>query len=78
MLPGQKNTTGGVSNLLFGANIMNYAFGSFNASAQANLKQVGVTVLRIPLADQSGNPLPDATLTSFVAGCRASGAAMLG
>ncbi len=77
MLPGQKNTTGGVSNLLFGANIMNYAFGSFNASAQANLKSVGVTVLRIPLADQSGNPLPDATLTSFVAGCKASGAAML-
>jgi hypothetical protein len=78
MLPGQKNTTGGVSNFLFGANIMNYAFSSFNASAQANLKQVGVTVLRIPLADQSGNPLSDAALANFVAGCKASGAAMLG
>jgi hypothetical protein len=77
MLPGQKNTTGGVSNLLFGANIMNYAFTSFTPAAQANLKQVGVTVLRIPLADQSKNPVSDAMLTQFVAGCKASGAAML-
>jgi hypothetical protein len=77
LLPGQVNNSSGVSNLLFGANIMNYAFSSFNASAQANLKQAGITVLRIPLADQSKNPLSDAQLSQFVAGCRASGALML-
>ncbi len=77
LLPGQVNSSGGVSNLMFGANIMNYAFSSFTSSAQANLKQTGVTVLRIPLADQSKNPLSDAALSGLVAGCRASGAAML-
>ncbi len=77
LLPGQVNSSGGVSNLLFGANIMNYAFSSFNAGSQANLKSVGVTVLRIPLADQSKNPLSDAALTALVAGCKASGAVML-
>ncbi len=78
LLPGQVNNSGGVSNLLFGANIMNYAFSSFNAASQANLKRTGVTVLRIPLADQSGNPLSDAALANLVTGCRASGALMLG
>jgi hypothetical protein len=78
LLPGQANTKGGVSNLLFGANIMNYAFSSFNSAAQANLKSVGVTVLRIPLADQSSNPLSDAALSGLVAGCKAAGAVMLG
>jgi len=77
VLPGQVNNSGGVSNLLFGANIMNYAFSSFNSSAQANLKSVGVTNLRIPLADQSGNPLSDAALSGLVAGCNAAGATML-
>ncbi len=77
LLPGQVNNSGGVSNLLFGANIMNYAFSSFNTASQANLKRQGITNLRIPLADASGNPLSDAALTGLVTGCRAAGAVML-
>ncbi len=77
LLPGQRNNSGGVSNLLFGANIMNYAFSSFNAGSQANLKRQGITVLRIPLADASSNPLSDAALSGLVAGCNAAGAVML-
>lgn len=77
MLPGQVNTKGGVSNLLFGTNIANYAISQFNSAEQAKLKQVGVTVLRIPLTDVSGNTLSDAQLTAMIAGCKAAGAVML-
>ena len=78
LLPGQVNTSGGVSNLLFGTNIANYALQSFTPAEQAKLKQIGVTVLRVPLTDVSGNTFTDAQLTGLVNGCRASGALMLG
>ena len=77
-LPGQVNTSGGVSNLLFGTNIANYALASFTAAEQAKLKQIGITVLRVPLTDVSGNTFTDAQLTNLVNGCKASGALMLG
>lgn len=77
MLPGQMNSSGGVSNLLFGTNIANYSFNRFDAAAQSQLRSIGITVLRIPLADNSNNPLSDSMLTSLVTGTHAAGAVLL-